>query len=319
MAVAIDFTLSYPMMSVLVVRWTDAGNGALLGNFGRMSSRPHLFQRIATSQYLGYMRVRQFGMNALFAPVNLTTRILIVDDDEGIRSLVSSFLERHGYQVDTAGHPEAMRELLAKNAYALIVLDVMMPGEDGLTALRKLQAAGGPPVIMLSAVGTDIDRIVGLEIGAEDYLAKPCNPRELLARIRTVLRRASSPLPATSANDARVDENRPEHSSELLHFAGWRIDLVARVLYDPSDVVVALSDGEFRLLRAFTQHPRRVLTRDQLLDYALRSDSDSYDRAIDVQISRLRRKLTVGSERADLIRTVRNEGYMFVPAVTRRA
>ena len=259
--------------------------------------------------------MRPFGMNAILAPVNYSTRILIVDDDEGIRSLVSSFLEKHGYQVDTAGHPAAMRELLARNAYALIVLDVMMPGEDGLTALRKLQAAGGPPVIMLSAVGTDIDRIVGLEIGAEDYLAKPCNPRELLARIRTVLRRVTTAPAAASANDAVAVEDRPD----LLHFAGWRIDLVARVLYDPSDAIVALSDGEFRLLRAFTQHPRRVLTRDQLLDYALGSETDSYDRAIDVQISRLRRKLAIGDARTDLIRTVRNEGYMFVPAVTRGA
>jgi len=242
--------------------------------------------------------------------VNLCTRILIVDDDAGIRGLVSSFLEKHGFQVDTAADAPEMRAKLAQNAYALIVLDVMMPGEDGLTALRELQRSGGPPVIMLSAVGTDIDRIVGLEIGAEDYLAKPCNPRELLARIRTVLRRASAP-PAAAA-----PAPGPESSDTLL-FAGWRIDLTERVLYDPANAVVSLSDGEFRLLRAFTQHPRRVLQRDQLVDYALGSDSDSYDRAIDVQVSRLRRKLSFGDTRADLIRTVRNEGYMFVPAVTR--
>jgi len=142
----------------------------------------------------------------MLAAMNLTTRILIVDDDEGIRVLVSSFLERHGYQTDTAGDPGVMREKLRANQYDLIVLDVMMPGEDGLSALRKLQAKGGPPVIMLSAVGTDIDKIVGLEMGAEDYMAKPCNPRELLARIRTVLRRRAAANVNVAAD---AGEHRP--------------------------------------------------------------------------------------------------------------
>ncbi|SEF34043.1 DNA-binding response regulator, OmpR family, contains REC and winged-helix (wHTH) domain [Variovorax sp. NFACC28] len=257
--------------------------------------------------------------------VNLSTRILIVDDDAGIRSLVASFLEKHGFQVDAASHPAEMRERLAQAEYALIVLDVMMPGEDGLSALRELQRIGGPPVIMLSAVGTDIDRIVGLEIGAEDYLAKPCNPRELLARIRTVLRRTAHGAVA-GGQPARAAPQSQQASAEVpegqqqplvLHFAGWRMDLEARQLHDPQDRLVDLSDGEFRLLRALVQHPRRVLTRDQLVQYALGAESDSYDRAIDVQVSRLRRKLASGETRADLIRTVRNEGYMFVPAVTR--
>jgi two-component system OmpR family response regulator len=218
-------------------------------------------------------------------------------------------LEKHGFQTDTAGDPAEMRHKLSAYGYDLIVLDVMMPGEDGLSALRKLQANGGPPVIMLSAVGTDIDKIVGLEMGAEDYMAKPCNPRELLARIRTVLRRAA--VPGHSARPAEEPA-----SSNLVRFAGWKVDLLARLLSDPDDQVVALSDGEFRLLRTFIEHPRRVLTRDQLLDYARGAESEHYDRAIDVQISRLRRKLSAGSS-AELIRTVRNEGYMFVPAVQR--
>ena len=248
-------------------------------------------------------------MNAILSSVNLATRILIVDDDEGIRTLVSSFLGKHGFRVDTASHPDEMRERLGRERYDLVVLDVMMPGEDGLTALRKLLSAGGPPVIMLSAVGTDIDRIVGLEIGAEDYLAKPCNPRELLARIRTVLRRTAArpSAVAQAAND----------SGDTLRFDGWRIDLAGRTLYDPGDAIVALSDGEFRLLRAFAEHPRRVLTRDQLLGYARGTEVDTYDRAIDVQISRLRRKLTSSQAATELIRTVRSEGYMFVPSVTR--
>ena len=241
-------------------------------------------------------------------PVNLSTRILIVDDDAGIRELMGGYLGKHGYQVDAAADPLQMRDRLAQQRYDLIVLDVMMPGEDGLTALKALQRDGGPPVIMLSAVGSDVDRIVGLEIGAEDYLAKPCNPRELLARIRTVLRRA--------ARDADAGDAGGEARGLL--FAGWRLDTEQRVLHDPAGQPVLLSDGEFRLLRAFAEHPRRVLTRDQLMDYALGSDSQAYDRAIDVQLSRLRRKLSeVAGGGGELIRTVRNEGYMFVPAVTR--
>jgi two-component system OmpR family response regulator len=250
-------------------------------------------------------------MNAMFSPMSLDTRILIVDDDEGIRTLVASFLEKHGFQTDAAAHPEEMRAKLAACRYDLIVLDVMMPGEDGLSALRKLQSAGGPPVIMLSAVGTDIDRIVGLEIGAEDYMAKPCNPRELLARIRTVLRRGAE---GGSASFAAEPAN-----PNLLHFSSWHVDLGTRLLTDPQDRPVLLSDGEFRLLRAFVEHPRRVLTRDQLLDYARGAESEHYDRAIDVQISRLRRKLAAGDPATELIRTVRNEGYMFVPTVLRSA
>jgi two-component system OmpR family response regulator len=252
-------------------------------------------------------------MNAILSPMDLATQILIVDDDAGIRSLVSSFLERHGFKTDTAGNPAEMRAKLTGGRYDLIVLDVMMPGEDGLSALRKLQQNNGPPVIMLSAVGTDIDRVVGLEMGADDYMAKPCNPRELLARIRTVLRRRArsgeEPL-STGPSDTLVDVRN-------LGFAGWRIDLISRLLHDPGGRPVALSDGEFRLLRAFVEHPRRVLTRDQLMDYAGGSESEHYDRAIDVQVSRLRRKLAHGDGNVELIRTVRSEGYMFVPAVRR--
>ena len=251
-------------------------------------------------------------MNAILNHMDLATRILIVDDDAGIRKLISGFLAKHGFHADTAASPAEMRDRLAHDRYDLIVLDVMMPQEDGLTALRGLQRGeDAPPVIMLSAVGTDVDRIVGLEMGADDYLAKPCNPRELLARIRTVLRRRDKAVPEPAAAPA------PATAPGGLGFAGWRIDVEARMLYDPADNVITLSDGEFRLLRAFVEHPRRVLTRDQLLDFARGQDSEHYDRAIDVQISRLRRKLTNGSGEAELIRTVRNEGYMFVPTVTR--
>ncbi|MET0365167.1 MAG: response regulator [Sphingobium sp.] len=249
-------------------------------------------------------------MNAIPYCMDLATRILIVDDDEGIRALISSFLAKHGFRTDTASDPDQMREKLETERYDLIVLDVMMPREDGLTALRRLQKDGGPPVIMLSAVGTDIDRIVGIEMGAEDYLAKPCNPRELLARIRAVLRR-NTPVVALVPAEPVVEDH-----GDMRRFAGWRIDLAARTLRDPTGSSVQLSDGEFRLLRAFVEHPGRVLTRDQLLHFARGDDTNHYDRAIDVQLSRLRRKMGA-EDGGEIIRTVRNEGYIFVPAVSK--
>jgi two-component system OmpR family response regulator len=239
------------------------------------------------------------------------TRILVVDDDAEIRALLSEFLERHGFVVVTATDGADMDRQLAQADFDVAVLDVMMPGEDGLTILRRLTARGGPPVIMLSAIGSDIDRIVGLEMGAEDYLSKPCNPRELLARIRTVLRRTRRSAPAETASAP----------GKRLSFAGWQVDMDARLLTDPDNVLVTLTDGEFRLLRAFVERPRRVLSRDQLLDYSGGAESESYDRAIDVQVSRLRRKLERGHKAEsqhgpdDLIRTIRNEGYMFTPDV----
>ena len=234
-------------------------------------------------------------------------RILMVDDDPGIRDVVSEFLGQHGYQVETAGDGRAMEQALARGPVDLIVLDVMMPGEDGLSICRRLTAQpGGPAIIMLSAMGEDTDRIVGLELGADDYLPKPCNPRDRLARIRAVLRRRAEPQPSME-----------DGLSATCHFAGWKLDLVRRELRSPEGVVVNLSSGEFSLLRAFVERPQRILTRDQLLDMARGRDSDAYDRAIDVQISRLRKKLDDGSNGGELIRTVRSEGYMFVPKVTR--
>ena len=232
-------------------------------------------------------------------------RILIVDDDPGIRDVVSDFLSRHGYAVETAQDARTMEQVLARGPIDLIVLDIMLPGEDGLAICRRLSSANdGPAIIMLSAMGEDTDRIVGLELGADDYLPKPCNPRELLARVRAVLRRRQEPRTADDAMGAACE------------FAGWRLDLVRRELRSPQSVVVNLSSGEFSLLRAFVERPQRVLTRDQLLDLARGRDSDAYDRAIDVQISRLRRKLDDGGG-SELIRTIRSEGYMFTAKVVR--
>lgn len=244
------------------------------------------------------------------AAVDLETRLLIVDDDADIRALTASFLAQHGFRVDTAADGAAMRQAMANARYDAIVLDIMMPGEDGLSILRSLDRVGGPAVVMLSVIGTDVDRIVGLELGADDYLAKPVNPRELLARIRSVLRRMrgdrAGPIVAHAPSTARIYHR----------FAGWRLDAAGRQLFDPDDILVNLSDGEFRLLLALVEHPRRVLSRDQLLDWSRGPDAAPYDRAIDVQMSRLRRKLARATD-DELVRTVRNEGYLFTADVKR--
>jgi two-component system OmpR family response regulator len=233
--------------------------------------------------------------------------ILVVDDDPGIRDVVSEFLSRHGYVVDTAADSREMERAMARRSPDLVVLDLMLPGEDGLSICRRISRPEGPAVIMLSAMGEETDRIIGLELGADDYLSKPCNPRELLARVRAVLRRRRDPAPSEEALGAACE------------FAGWRLDLVRHELRSPNGVVVNLSSGEFSLLRAFVEHPQRVLTRDQLLEYARGPQSDAFDRAIDVQISRLRRKLEDGGGMVELIRTVRSEGYIFTPKVSRTA
>ncbi len=232
-----------------------------------------------------------------------TARILVVDDDPGVRDVLSDFLRGHGYAVEAVGDGRTMDEALGRFAPDLVVLDLMMPGEDGLSICKRLSAADGPAVIMLSAMGEETDRIVGLELGADDYLPKPCSPRELLARTRAVLRRRR--------------EVPQEAGVTMIEFDGWTLDLVRRELRSASGVAVNLSGGEFHLLRVLVERPGRVLTRDQLLDLARGPASDAFDRAIDVQISRLRRKLHDGAGR-DPIRTVRGEGYMFAATPRRR-
>jgi len=221
-------------------------------------------------------------------------RLLVVDDDAELRALIADFLRGSGFHVDEAEDGQAMDRLMAVARYDLLILDQMMPGEDGLSILRRLRGAGAPATIMLSAMGEDTDRIVGLEVGADDYLPKPCNPRELLARVRAVLRRgAAAGDPAAAPGQAR-------------RFGAWTLDIVQRRLSRPGVAPVPLTDAEFRTLTAFLDRPQRVLTRDQLIEHARGLGSDVFDRAIDVTISRLRKKLAP----EDPIRTVRNEGYM---------
>jgi two-component system OmpR family response regulator len=232
--------------------------------------------------------------------------ILIVDDDREIRDLLGRFLTKHGYRVTTARDGQEMRKALAEWRIDLIVLDLLLPGEDGLTLCRQLRAQSNMPIIMLTAMGEETDRIVGLEMGADDYLPKPFNPRELSARIKSVLRRAQgTPAPA------------PAPGRTMLRFADWKLDLARRRLESVEGFVVDLSAGEFVLLVAFAEHPQRVLTRDQLLDLTHGRAAAPFDRSVDIQVSRLRRKIEPDPKDPELIKTVRGGGYMFTPAVER--
>lgn len=233
-----------------------------------------------------------------------TAHILIVDDDAEIRRLLAKFLRDNGYRITAAGDGRRLRETVQDAGIDLVVLDVMLPGANGFDLCRELRAASAVPVIMLTAKGGETDRIVGLELGADDYLAKPFSPRELLARVKAVLRRYR-----TTAVDAV--------HGRYLSFDGWKIDTQRRELLNPAGALVDLSSGEYDLLLAFAEAPQRVLSRDQLLDQTRHRVASGFDRTIDVQVSRLRRKLGANEEAEDLIKTVRGAGYMFTAGVVR--
>ncbi len=229
--------------------------------------------------------------------------LLVVDDDPGIRDLLAEYLRGQGFRVESAGNGEAMLARLAETRFDLIVLDIMMPGEDGLSLCRRLRAGGGAPVpvIFLSALGEAMDRVVGLELGADDYVVKPFQPRELLARIRAVLRRSG-------AAPQEADPREPR----AYRFEGWMMDLTARHLLDPDGTVVNLSGAEFRLLRLFLERPQEVLSRDFLQEQAQGRDVERspFDRSLDVQVCRLRSRLRDNGREARLIKTVRGDGYV---------
>jgi two-component system OmpR family response regulator len=237
-------------------------------------------------------------------PLNVS-RLLIVDDDVEILSLLKQFFVQHAYEVDLATHGEAMWTMIEKNRPDIIILDLMLPGEGGLSLCQKLRAQTDIAIVMLTAMGELSDRIVGLELGADDYLTKPFDPRELLARLRAVQRRAGE-------KSQGREPTRP-----IITFADWHLDITCRELRSPEGVMIPLSAGEFDLLLVFLEHPQRILTREQLIDLARGQNHEAYDRSIDVQVSRLRRKIEPDSKRPDLIRTVRNGGYMFCAKVTR--
>lgn len=230
--------------------------------------------------------------------------LLVVDDDREIRDLLSRFLKRQGYRVETARDGREMRQALADWRIDLVILDRMLPGEDGLSLCRALRAESRVPIIMLTVMGGETDRIVGLEMGADDYVTKPFHPHELVARVRAVLRRART-----------LPDRAEAMPGTVLRFADWTLDPTRRRLEAPDGVTVALSDGEFDLLLAFVEHPRRVLSRDQLLDLTRGRAAAPFDRSVDVQVGRLRRKIERDPKQPELIKTVRGGGYLFTPAV----
>jgi len=232
-------------------------------------------------------------------------KILVVDDDVRLRDLLTRYLGEQGFQVASLADARDIDKKLQRDPPHLLVLDLMLPGEDGLSVCRRLRGAGETvPIIMLTAKGDEIDRIVGLEMGADDYLPKPFNPRELLARIKSILRRTRA-LPPNL---------RPE-PTRCLGFAGWCLDTATRLLTAPDGVATPLSGGEYRLLRILLDHPNRVLNRDQLTELIHGREAEAYDRAIDVQVSRLRQRLRDDSREPELIKTVRGEGYVLAASV----
>ena len=235
-----------------------------------------------------------------------TTLIAVTEDDPEIRALVVGLLQREGFEAAPCETGVHLDKLIARRRVDLVVLDVMMPGEDGLSICRRLRARGDIPVLMVTAKGDDIDRIIGLEVGADDYLPKPFNPRELVARVKAILRRTRMAQHAAEAVQ-----------QEVYRFAGWTLDVASRDLTAPDGEPTPLTGGEFDLLLVLLQHPYRVLNRDQLLDWTRGRSANPYDRAIDVQLSRLRKKLGDDGAEPSFIKTVRGGGYLWAPAIER--
>ena len=232
--------------------------------------------------------------------------VLLVDDEPTLREPLAEYLTGQGFRVSEAQSAAAARTLLLAEHPDIALVDIMMPGEDGLSLTRHLIEAQDMPVILLTAKGEATDRIVGLEIGADDYVTKPFEPRELVARIRSVLRRAGRAAPSPGED-------------LLYEFEGWHLDPVKHRLTDPAGAVIAISTAEFRMLTAFLDHPRSVMSRDRLLDMVQGREAQLFDRAVDNQVSRLRRKIEEDSRDPQLIQTVRGGGYRFTPDVTRVA
>jgi len=239
--------------------------------------------------------------------MDATPHILVVDDDREIRDLLARFLERHRIRVTAVRDGRDARRAWTNGHYHLVVLDLMLPGETGLDLARWMRSQSDVPIVMLTAMGEETDRIIGLELGADDYVPKPFNPRELLARIRAVLRRAGD-----------ASDNRTESSSRTLLFNGWTLEPSRRRLLNPEGTEVPLTGGEYDLLLALVERANRVLTRDMLLDLLRGRQAGPFDRAIDVAVSRLRRKLEDDGRNAQLIKTVRGGGYVLAATVERR-
>jgi len=229
--------------------------------------------------------------------------ILVVEDDREISALVARYLRANDYRVMVTGHGRNIDDLMQGSRIDLIVLDLMLPGENGLSICKRLRTTSHVPIIMLTARSDEVDRILGLEMGADDYLGKPFNPRELLARIRAVLRRSA------------ITVQEPATGARVLTFLGWRIDRTLRELTNPAQARVALTDAEFALLQVLCERPGRILSRDQLIDLTQGRAAGAFERSVDILVSRLRRKIEIDPHQPSIIKTVRSGGYVFTPAV----
>ncbi|HRO59423.1 MAG TPA: response regulator [Burkholderiaceae bacterium] len=241
----------------------------------------------------------------------MAERLLIVDDEEEIRELLENYLGSYGFEVEAVADGRAMREALKTARYDLVLLDLGLPGEDGLTLARELRNDSQLGIVIVTGRGQPVDRIIGLEIGADDYVAKPFELRELLARVRSVLRRLKAAAPNAAAAPAAAPGRH-----DLLVFEGWQLDLAARSLSRPDGEPVVLTTGEFELLSIFARHPNRALSRDELMDFIHRREAGPFDRSIDVQVGRLRRKIERDPARPEMIKSVRGVGYQFTPRVS---
>lgn len=243
--------------------------------------------------------------------------ILVVDDEQRIRTMLTRYLVGEGFRISEAANGGAMRTVFEQDSVDLVLLDLMMPGEDGFTLARHIRQSTPVPIIMLTGKGDLIDRVAGLEAGADDYIAKPFHLREVLARIRTVLRRAQ-PAPAAPSSEPGEESQTDDKNRQILVFQSWELDLVRRELKQIAGTVVPLTTGEFELLRVFALNPNRVLNRDQLMDQVKGREWSAYDRTIDTQIVRIRKKIEADPAKPELIKTVRGAGYVFATTVTAR-
>jgi two-component system OmpR family response regulator len=233
------------------------------------------------------------------------SRIAVVEDDPDISRMVTSFMTEHGFDVSPARSGRDLDRVMSSGKIDCVILDVGLPGEDGLSICRRLRGNSSVPIIMVTARGTETDRIVGLELGADDYLPKPFNPRELVARVKAVIRRSAAPEQAAA-----------QALPQTLLFEGWKLDMARRQLFDPSGAPRTLTSGEFNILALFCTHSRKVLSRDNLLELSHGRAAAVFDRSIDVQISRLRRKIETNLKDPSFIKTIRCGGYFFTPEVT---
>lgn len=238
--------------------------------------------------------------------INRKRHVLVIDDDVAVRNMLERYLTKEGYRVTTGADSDAMYKHMRSRSFDLVILDLMLGDEDGLALARDIRATSQVPIIMVTAKGDEIDRIIGLEMGADDYIGKPFNPRELLARMKSVLRRSGRAL---SPDEDAIP------LGEVAQFMGWTVLMAKREVVSPENQRINLTSGEFDLLATFVTHPRRVLSREQLLDYAHGDNKFSFDRSIDIQVMRLRRKIEVNAKDPALIKTVRGAGYVFTHAV----